>query len=82
MTRERILPGRKVGDGWFFQEKIFCDPCGTLVGEQEEGSEQLAKYRHGQYPGYRCQSCKSSAERAYDSWATSTSRHACDDDDD
>jgi len=77
MATERIFPGRKDGDGWIFQEKIICDQCKTVIGERQEYSStdtSFDKYRHGEYPGYRCIGCKAKADRAYDDWATSSSR--------
>lgn len=83
MAHERILPGKRDGDGWIFQERIICDECKATIGEQQEysGDRTLEKHRHGEYPGYRCSGCTSVAHRAYDSWVEH-GRFGSDDDDD
>jgi hypothetical protein len=80
MAKERIFPGKRVvtpsgDDGWIFNERIICDTCKAAIGEQQEYvGGLLDKYRHGEYPGYRCTSCTGVANHAYDNWATSAGR--------
>ena len=74
MSYERIIPR-----GWYdkskpFQQRVTCDSCHRIIGEEAEGSGELDKYIYS-YPMYRCGDCKKVAEHEYDRYVTSRYSH-------